>query len=100
MITTIICLILFIHRSIPCQLCKNLASVATITAAIPPALALGPGAETRGPMAMVIIGGVSVSALLTLFVVPCAYSLMSHLESHRHDAKLKEALQELGELPS
>jgi hydrophobe/amphiphile efflux-1 (HAE1) family protein len=75
-----------------------MTSVATIAAAIPPALALGPGAETRVPMAMVIIGGVSVSAFLTLFVVPCAYSLMSRLESHRHDAKLREALKELGEL--
>jgi hydrophobe/amphiphile efflux-1 (HAE1) family protein len=75
-----------------------MTSVATIAAAIPPALALGPGAETRVPMAMVIIGGVSVSALLTLFVVPCAYSLMSRLESHKHDARLREALQELGEV--
>jgi HAE1 family hydrophobic/amphiphilic exporter-1 len=77
-----------------------MTSVATIAAAIPPALALGPGAETRVPMALVIIGGVTVSTLLTLFVVPCAYSLMSHLESHRHDAKLREALKELGELPA
>jgi hydrophobe/amphiphile efflux-1 (HAE1) family protein len=75
-----------------------MTSVATIAAAVPPALALGPGAETRVPMAMVIIGGVSVSALLTLFVVPCAYSLMSRLESHKHDAKLQEALKELGEI--
>ena len=36
---------------------------------------------------------------LTLFVVPCAYSLMARLESHKHDARLKEALQELGEIP-
>jgi HAE1 family hydrophobic/amphiphilic exporter-1 len=76
-----------------------MTSVATIAAAVPPALALGPGAETRVPMALVIIGGVSVSTLLTLFVVPCAYSLMSRLESHTHDAKLQEALRELGELP-
>nr|MBP9699281.1 efflux RND transporter permease subunit [Elusimicrobiota bacterium] len=52
-----------------------MTTVSTVAAAIPPALALGPGAETRVPMALVIIGGVSVSALLTLFVVPCAYSL-------------------------
>jgi HAE1 family hydrophobic/amphiphilic exporter-1 len=57
-------------------------------------------AETRVPMALVIIGGVIVSTLLTLIVVPCAYSLMSRLESHKHDAKLREALKELGELPS
>jgi HAE1 family hydrophobic/amphiphilic exporter-1 len=77
-----------------------MTSVATIAAAIPPALALGPGAETRVPMALVIIGGVTVSTFLTLFVVPCAYSLMSKLESHKHDARLKEALKELGELPN
>ncbi len=75
-----------------------MTSVATIAAAIPPALALGPGAETRVPMALVIIGGVSVSTLLTLFVVPCAYSLSARLESHRHDARLREALVELGEV--
>ncbi len=53
-----------------------MTSVATIAAAIPPALALGPGAETRIAMAVVVIGGVLLSTLLTLFVVPCAYSLV------------------------
>ncbi|MBI3298250.1 MAG: efflux RND transporter permease subunit [Elusimicrobia bacterium] len=77
-----------------------MTTAATIAAAIPPALALGPGAETRVPMALVIIGGVSVSALLTLFVVPCAYSLAARLESHKHDGALKEALRELGEVPA
>lgn len=76
-----------------------MTTVSTVAAAIPPALALGPGAETRVPMALVIIGGVSVSALLTLFVVPCAYSLTARLESHKHDADLKEALKQLGEIP-
>jgi HAE1 family hydrophobic/amphiphilic exporter-1 len=76
-----------------------MTTVSTVAAALPPALALGPGAETQVPMALVIIGGVSVSALLTLYVVPCAYSLMARLESHRHDADLKEALKNLGELP-
>ena len=78
----------------------DMTTVSTIAAAVPPALALGPGAETRVPMALVIIGGVSVSALLTLYVVPCAYSLTARLESRRHEQALKEALQELGELPS
>lgn len=75
-----------------------MTSVSTIAAAIPPALGLGAGAETRIPMALVIIGGVTVSTFLTLFVVPCAYSLMARLESHRHDRDLKDALRELGEL--
>lgn len=74
-----------------------MTSVTTIVAALPPALALGPGAESRIPMALVIIGGVSVSTFLTLFVVPCVYSLMARLESHTHDADLKAALKELGD---
>ncbi|MFA6092686.1 MAG: efflux RND transporter permease subunit [Elusimicrobiota bacterium] len=57
-----------------------MTSISTIAAAVPPALALGPGAETRIPMAVAVIGGVLVSTLLTLLVVPCAYSLMSRLE--------------------
>ena len=51
-----------------------------LTGAVPAALALGPGAETRVPMAICIIGGVLVSTLLTLFVVPCVYDILSHVE--------------------
>jgi HAE1 family hydrophobic/amphiphilic exporter-1 len=57
-----------------------MTSVSTITAAIPPALALGPGAETRIPMATCVIGGVFVSTILTLFVVPSAYLVFVNLE--------------------
>jgi HAE1 family hydrophobic/amphiphilic exporter-1 len=53
-----------------------MTSISTIAAALPPALALGPGAETRIPMAVVVIGGVLLSTLLTLFVVPCAYLVL------------------------
>src|SRR5262249_44319222 len=60
-----------------------MTSFATIAAAIPPALALGPGSETRVPMAIVVLGGIIVSTFLTLFVVPCAYSLMSRLEKKK-----------------
>lgn len=76
-----------------------MTSFATVAAAIPPALGLGPGAETRIPMALVVIGGVLLSTLLTLLVVPCAYSLMAPLESRRHEEALKTALKELGEVP-
>ncbi len=57
-----------------------MTSIATVAAAVPPALALGPGAETRIPMAIAVIGGVIVSTFLTLFVVPCAYEIFSPLE--------------------
>jgi HAE1 family hydrophobic/amphiphilic exporter-1 len=61
-----------------------MTSLATLAAAVPPALALGPGAESRVPMAITVIGGVIVSTFFTLLVVPCAYSLLSHLEGKSH----------------
>jgi len=61
-----------------------MTSISTIAAAIPPALALGPGAETRIPMAITVIGGMILSTLLTLFVVPCAYSLFSRFEHKKY----------------
>lgn len=58
-----------------------MTSFATIAAAIPAAVNAGPGAETRIPMAYVIIGGMFISTLFTLFVVPCVYSLASKFKS-------------------
>jgi len=57
-----------------------MTSFATIAAALPLALALGPGAELRAPMAIAVIGGVVVSTLMTLIVVPCGYELFSRIE--------------------
>jgi HAE1 family hydrophobic/amphiphilic exporter-1 len=74
-----------------------MTSIATVTAAIPGAMALGAGSEVMRPMAITTIGGVIVSTFLTLFVVPCAYSLASKIESSKHERALKEALEVLGE---
>ena len=61
-----------------------MTSLATLAAAVPPALAWGPGAESRVPMAITVIGGVIVSTFFTLLVVPCAYSLLARFESKAH----------------
>jgi len=63
-----------------------MTSIATIAGAIPAALALGPGAESRVPMAITVIGGVLVSTILTLYVVPCVYQLFSRLEKKTYGA--------------
>jgi HAE1 family hydrophobic/amphiphilic exporter-1 len=63
-----------------------MTSAATVAAAIPPALGIGSGAEVRVPLAVVVIGGVIISTLFTLVVVPCVYSLMSGLEAKRRFA--------------
>ncbi|MBI3084065.1 MAG: efflux RND transporter permease subunit, partial [Candidatus Omnitrophica bacterium] len=52
--------------------------------------AMGPGAETRMPMAIAVIGGLTVSTLLTLFVVPCAYSLFSKIERTQYHASAQD----------
>lgn len=53
-----------------------MTSAATMMAALPAALALGPGGEIRRPMAIGVLGGMAVATLLSLFVVPAFYVLM------------------------
>jgi HAE1 family hydrophobic/amphiphilic exporter-1 len=53
-----------------------MTSVSTLAAAIPPALALGPGSESRVPMAVSVLGGVTVSTIFTLIVVPAMYLII------------------------
>ncbi|MDC4224193.1 MAG: efflux RND transporter permease subunit [Candidatus Manganitrophus sp.] len=50
-----------------------MTTISTLMAAIPAALSLGSGSEVRGPMAIAVIGGLSVSTLLSLLVVPAFY---------------------------
>src|SRR5688572_14361727 len=57
-----------------------MTSLATMMAAVPPALALGPGSETRGPMAIAIIGGLIVSTALSLLVVPAFFVVADDLK--------------------
>jgi len=62
-----------------------MTSAATVAASIIPALGIGPGAEVRVSMAVVIIGGVCVSTLFSLIVVPCLYSILAPEEDRsRH----------------
>lgn len=56
-----------------------MTSTAMIAGALPPALAIGPGAELQRPMAISLVGGIMVSTLLTLFVVPAAYSVIDDI---------------------
>ncbi|MCI0641061.1 MAG: efflux RND transporter permease subunit [Gemmataceae bacterium] len=56
-----------------------MTSIATVAGALPAAIGLGPGAETRAPMARAIIGGIVLSTLVTLFLVPVFYVLVEHM---------------------
>ncbi|MFO1412983.1 MAG: efflux RND transporter permease subunit [Burkholderiales bacterium] len=61
---------------------------AMVLGALPLALAHGAGAESRTQIGWVIVGGMSFGTLLTLFVVPVAYSIVArkaHVEGHGID---------------
>lgn len=49
----------------------------TILSMVPLALELGSGSETWSPMARTVIGGLTASTLLMLFVVPCMYNVIN-----------------------
>ena len=53
-----------------------MTSLATLFGLIPMAMALGAGSEAYAPLARAIIGGLAVSVILTVFIVPCAYYLI------------------------
>src|SRR5678816_3924456 len=53
-----------------------MTSLATMIGLLPMALKLGTGSEAYAPLARAIIGGLTVSVLLTGFIVPVAYLLV------------------------
>ncbi len=57
-----------------------MTSVATMMAAVPAALGLGAGSETRAPMAISVLGGLIVSTALSLLVVPAFYLLADRVK--------------------
>ena len=53
-----------------------MTSLTTTLGLLPMAMGFGEGAEVRTPMAITVIGGLTVSTFLTLIVIPVVYSLM------------------------
>lgn len=58
-----------------------MTTVATMMAAVPPILGLGPGTETRSPMAAAVLGGLALSTILSLVVVPAFYVVSDRVKS-------------------
>jgi len=61
-----------------------MTTLATILGLIPMALALEPGSEQYAPLARAILGGLTVSGMVTVFLVPTAY-LLIHRRGIRDD---------------
>ncbi|WP_244833880.1 efflux RND transporter permease subunit [Clostridium sp. BJN0001] len=58
-----------------------MTTATTVLGMIPTALAFGEGGETMQPLAIVIIGGLSVSTLVTLILIPSIYMIFDKLEN-------------------
>jgi len=71
---------------------------AAILGMLPLALALGKGSETQAPLATAVIGGLTTSTALTLFVVPVVYTLFDDLSGF-FQKKRKAGSKKEGENP-
>ena len=75
-----------------------MTSLATVVGLMPMALGLGTGSETNAPLARAVVGGLTVSTILTLFLVPTVYTMLEERFPRRADQLGEERVQ--GELVS
>ncbi|MDJ0748818.1 MAG: efflux RND transporter permease subunit [Woeseiaceae bacterium] len=68
-----------------------MTSLTTALGLLPMAIGFGEGSEVRSPMAITVIGGLLVSTLLTLLVIPVVYSLMDRKRGPVVDAAVAES---------
>ena len=76
-----------------------MTSIATVVGAIPLVVAGGPGSASRGTIGVVVIFGVTVSTILSLFVVPAFYSLLAPY-TRSPEAVARELARQEAETPS
>lgn len=71
-----------------------MTSLATAFGALPIALGLGASATSRVPLGVVIVGGLTFSLILTLFVIPAVYTFISPKHKKSAEQKMAEELKE------
>jgi HAE1 family hydrophobic/amphiphilic exporter-1 len=64
-----------------------ITKLTTILGLLPMALGIGEGAEVRAPMAITVIGGVLLTTLLTLLVIPVVYAVLDRKTYPQHQAE-------------
>ena len=73
-----------------------MTSACTTLGALPLLLATGAGAESRQPIGIVVVFGVAISSVLTLFVVPAIYKVLArNTSSPEHVSRAIAKLRDL-----
>ncbi|HSM07066.1 MAG TPA: efflux RND transporter permease subunit, partial [Longimicrobiales bacterium] len=76
-----------------------MTTVTTVLGLTPMALGIGRGADLRAPLAIAVIGGLTVATLLTLVVVPVVYAATEELRQRLSGTEDREAVAESGPRP-
>ena len=65
-----------------------MTTLTTVIGMLPMALGIGEGLEVMAPMALSIIGGLIMSTLITLFIIPILYSIVDDIETKNGKKRL------------
>jgi len=66
-----------------------MTTLTTVLGMLPLAMGLGSGAELYRPLAIVVVGGLSISTVLTLFYIPVAYMMIDEIKESISLVRLK-----------
>jgi HAE1 family hydrophobic/amphiphilic exporter-1 len=70
-----------------------MTTLTTVLGLVPLAIGLGEGSEIQAPMARVVIGGLTASTFITLYLVPAVYPTVQSWQERRHAARAPRAEQ-------
>jgi HAE1 family hydrophobic/amphiphilic exporter-1 len=68
-----------------------ITTLTTTLALVPMASGIGEGSEVWAPLGRIVVGGLSVSALFTLFFIPALYSLIEEQRTRFHAPSTADA---------
>jgi len=74
-----------------------MTTMTTVLGLFPLALGLSEGAALQSPMAITVMGGLVVSTMLTLFVIPCVYTIVAGFIDREVITKEKQAPYQIGD---
>jgi multidrug efflux pump subunit AcrB len=69
-----------------------MTTITTVLGLFPLALGIGEGSEFLQPLGVVVFSGLSLATLLTLFIIPCFYTLLHDLTGGEKPSKRRRVL--------